>query len=275
MKTIKLKIIDGYRIIDSIQSADGFIDPEETKKIVNVKIQKTETFIEISRLKTEMYKYVVQAKQAFISAKNAKTESEKQVFVNEYQKRREDEKGIEEKLKPLAKILKQEYRDLTIANAKYTGLPALEEYREDDEAETIADEMIAATQNNSLLALNDDGTRSEIPDYRGKKYWNKKSGSWTGVEISNIGVKPVSGAILDADLTESQREEIAEQHEKERIEKLSAKQKEAEKDSVIDSIAAQADSMRGKLEIQGDKNALKKAQEWYAEQLTEIELKYA
>lgn len=274
MKTIKTQEIDGYTVITNVNGAGGFIDPVATQKVVAVKIQDSTTYIEIERLKSEMIKLAVAAKQAMRNAQRAKTATEKKPFWDEYQARQEDIKKIQANLYPLAQTLKREVSALTVEHAIYFGLPTCERYVEDDDAEIIANAMAEATTNNAVLAIVDDDT-VEVVDYRGKRYHQKKDGKWITAEITRLGVEPAAGAIADSDLSEAQRAEIIEQAETDRIAALKSTDKEKEKNQVIAGLKSQAAQLKSEYEIEGDAEALTKAQAWYQEQVQVVELKYA
>lgn len=274
MKTIKTQTIDGYRVITGIYDGAGFIDPVATKKIVDVEITKSETYREIERLKSNALGLAVQAKQAQRNARTAKTDAERRQFWSEYQNRHDDIDAIQAQLLPLATTLKKEISALTLEHARYFNLPPDEEYRDDAEAQAIADAMTTALDNGAVLALAGNEI-VEVKDRRGKRYYQKTGEKWTASDITALGIEPAATAIAEADLSESQRSEIAEQFEAERIAKLKTTDKVAEKTAVLDALAGQAQAMKGKLEIMGDAEALAKAMAWYDTESAKTEAKYA
>lgn len=284
MKTIKLQNIDGYTVIKSVNPAGGFIDPEETKKIVAVEIQKSETFQQIEAIKLQMRDIAIAAKVAYKAANQAlfkarqvnpkaKSSAVADAQWSEYRAQMGKFREAQEALLPLAITLKSEISALTLKHAVYFNLQPGEEYREDAEADAIAEAMAAAAEKNAVLAIADKKL-VEVADYRGRKFWKKKAGAWTGAEITALAVEPVAGAIEDSTLTDDQRTEIAAQLEAERISKMKAADRDAEKAAALDGIAAQANAMRGKLEIMGDAEALSKSQAWYQEQSGKVVEKY-
>jgi len=80
--------------------------------------------------------------------------------------------------------------------------------------------------------------------------------------------------IAESKLSESQRAEISLQLETERISKMSKADKAKEKEQRESGLKAQAVQMRNELEISNDKDALKKAQEWLAAELTKLDEVY-
>ncbi|MEJ2043687.1 MAG: hypothetical protein P8X74_03675 [Reinekea sp.] len=105
-----------------------------------------------------------------------------------------------------------------------------------------------------------------VVDYRGEWY-SKVDDKWILNNIVEIGVNPFVNDISKSDLTPEQLEEI-------RLQNLTPEQKTAEKEQAIESAAMQAANMRSKLDIQGDQDALTKAQDWYNGKVAEIEAKY-
>lgn len=279
MKTIKTRNIDGYEVVESVNAAEGFIDTESTKKIVAVELAKSKTYIEIERLKSQIQTLVVQAKQSQRSAQRATTAEERTQYWNEYKRRGDEIKAIETQLLPLAAAIKNEYADLVLKHAIYFPIPprdgVVEEYVEDSEGEVIA--AARGEAKDAVIAIDrSKGGRDilEVADYRGRRYWHKQDGKWTGTEISTLGIAPVAAAIAEADLSADDRAEIAEQVESERIAKLKPAEIESERAARLDSLAAEAQMMRGKIEIAGGKDALKTAQEWYATEAAKVVEKY-
>ena len=124
--------------------------------------------------------------------------------------------------------------------------------------------MVSATENNCYVDIN----LKEICDNRGKTAWIKSGGKWSGRSITKIGDEIKTGEITEVN------EEIIAQLESERISKLSAKEKEAEKTAAINSLGSQAAFMRSTLEIQGDIKALEKSKEWYNTEVEKVNVKY-
>ena len=116
---------------------------------------------------------------------------------------------------------------------------------------------------------------SVIPDYRGVEYWLKDEG-WTKNVIEKINIPLPGIAVLPVDLTPENIAEITTEAETRRITGLSAADKTAEKQLVIDGVATQAAAMRSKLEIQGTAaaGALKTSQDWYNAEVVVVEDKY-
>ena len=270
MKLLIIQEIDGIDVIAKIDNANGMVDPEMSKAAAKKLLNKTATAIEIDRIKSQMAVYAKQMIQARRNAKMAKSDAERQAFIDEYNTREVQFKELQEDLNPLAVTLKSEFQDLIRSNAVYFIPPPGNKLIEDANAESIQTKLTAAI--NSDLLLNRD--LKSLCDHRGKRYFKKNSGKWQMQEITKIGVEPANGSILEADLTDDNKIEISEQAETDRIAALKPADRLAEKDRIIEGLAGEGNAMRGRLEIQGDKDALKKSQDWYNAELAKVEEKY-
>jgi hypothetical protein len=116
---------------------------------------------------------------------------------------------------------------------------------------------------------------SIIDDLRNKEFFGKPSDKWEKIKVEKLG-ETIDRAIYKyyEDLIDSEKLEISIQFEQDRISELSTEEKTKEKEMVIDNLAGEALNMRGKLEIQGDSEALIKSQAYYQEKLIEINKKY-
>jgi len=271
MKTLAKVEIDGYKIITNIFDAGGLIDQEATKEIVKKEIVKTDCYKNIEKIKKEMQVYANQATEARKNLKFAKTDQEKRKFQDEYTLRHGQIKELEKDLYPLSKELKEVRRDLVNEHAVYFQTVSGDEVVDDTKAETVRQLMIEATSEGKVITEN----LEKISNNKGKVYYKKNGSEWVKLEIKKLGEDPQSGAILVADLSESQLKEIAEYEEKERIKKLTSAHKTSEKESVIESLKSQAAIMKNKLEIEGDNKALKKAQDWLSAETDKVNIKYS
>jgi hypothetical protein len=271
MKTIKTEKIDGLDIVVGISDAAGFIDPEATRKVVEVEIQKTQVWKDLESKKAQMQVYANQAAQAARNARKAKTPSERNGFNGEYQDNWKKIKDVQKDMLPIAQAIKLKYGELMTAHAKYFSLNPSETYVEDAEAEEIENLMIEATAAGEVVARD----KSRVKDFRGRRFWKKSGSTWAMAEITKLGDKPASGAVEESVLTESQRAEIAEQIKKERIASMKSADKAKEKAAVLSGAVKQAGLMKSELEVQGDSQALKKSKDWLADETARIELKYA
>lgn len=271
MKALTTQKIDGFDIITRVCPAEGFIDPEETKKIVNVEIEKTDAWKDIETIKNQMQTYAHQAMQAKRNTGSARTESERTKFWDEYRGRVAQMAELQDQLKPLAVNLKSKQKDLIMGHARYFKPRDGEEIIDDKYAEKVEMKMIKATSGGNLIDKNLD----EIVNHKGKKFWNKVSGKWNKTEIYKIGVNSPVGAMEENELDEEEKAEITVQMETERITALSIVEKETEKSNALAVLLGRATMMRSELEILGDPDALKKSQEWLADETILVEEKYA
>jgi hypothetical protein len=138
---------------------------------------------------------------------------------------------------------------------------------DDEHAEQIQSKLDGMGEHQLLL-----GSGDYIADYQGVEYQIKKAGKWEKEQINEIGVNLPSGAILDKDLTQEQKNEISAQQEKDRITALTTEEKEDEKRSKLHVLAREAITKAEEAELLGetfDKQA------WLQPKRTEIELLYA
>ena len=262
MKTKITQNIDGYDIIIGIGEAQ--IDGVATMPIVMTALKETNEYKAVEVKKQELSVILNSAATAMKNARNSKTQSDKNGFVKEYQEALENSKVIESELKELVLPLQAKQKELISKHAIYFQPKNGETIITTDEATAIETAMISATENNCYVDIN----LKEICDNRGKTAWSKSGGTWSSRSITKLGDEIKSGEITEIN------DEIIAQLESERISKLSAKEKEAEKTAAINSLGSQAAFMRSTLEIQGDSKALEKSKEWYNAEVEKINLKY-
>lgn len=270
MKLLIIQQINGIDIIAKIDNAHGMIDPEASKAAAKKHLCKTATSIEIDRIKSQLGVYAKQMIQAMRNAKIAKYDAERRSFSDEYKTRELQFKELQKDLHPLAVTIKSEFQDLIRKHAIYFIPPPGNELIEDTEADAIQIKLTAAISNGLLLGRD----LKPLCDHRGERYFVKSSGKWKMQEITKIGIEPVKGSINESDLTDDNKTEISEQAEADRIAGLKPADKLAEKDRAISGIADAGNAMRGRLEIQGDKDALKKSQAWFQTESAKVEEKY-
>ena len=262
MKTRITQNIDGYDIIIGIGEAQ--IDGVKTMPIVTEALKLTDEYKSVEAKKQELSVVLNQAASAMKNARDSKTQSDKNKFVAEYQQNLEKSKSIQEDLKLLIAPLQGKEKELIQKHAVYFQPKEGETVITTEEAETIETAMQNATSNNKFLDVN----LKEICDNRGKTAWSKSGGKWSKREITKIGDEIKAGEITEVN------DEIIAQLESERIASLTPLEKSKEKESIIASLKTQAVQMRMGLEIQNDKDALKKSQEWYNSEAQKVEIKY-
>ena len=273
MKTIITQNIDSYDVVTALSEAGGFIDPVETRKAIESKIKETETVKRVEAIHKQMNDLARQGTKLKSEVKELLKLGKKNEANQAYQKSNEkyaEMKDFEPELKSLFLKMKEEYRELMINNAIYFQPKPGEEFVEDAEAQEIKALLAEAIPAGQLVTKD----KKKIADNRGRRYWKKSGSTWQMTEIYKLGDEPASGQTAESDLSESQRKEITTQLETERINKMSKADKAKEKEQIESGLRAQAVQMRNELEIAGDKDALKKAQDWLAAELAKIDEKY-
>lgn len=262
MKTKITQNIDGYDIIIGIGEAQ--IDGVATMPIVENALRETAEYKSVEAKKQELSVVLNGAAQALKNARNSKTQSEKNGYVTEYQQSLEKSKAIESELKELIAPLQAKQQELILKHAVYFHPKQGEFIITPEEAELIENAMITANLHNNFLDVN----MQEICDNRGKTAWIKSGGKWSKREITKIGDELKPGEITEIN------DEIITQLEAERIAGLTPLEKSKEKAVIIQGLLAESIQMKTGLEIQGDKDALKKSQDWYNVEVSKVDEKY-
>lgn len=265
--TIITQQVDGYDVIAGISTP--MIDAEQTRPLVNKYLATTDVAAKIDGIQKEIASHAraaAVAKEASKSAKYKGKDDEAANHAADYRFRWEKVKECQEQLKaPVAELValrQKATEDLAVYHQPKPG----------EIIKANGDEIIAklksAIDNGCVLTTD----LKEVIDNRGKTFFKKSGGKWIVQEITKLGEEPMSGSVEK--LTESELAEMSEQAEENRVANLKTSDRETEKQMILDGIASQAVSMRSKLEIQGDKDALKKSQDWYKEQVAAVEKKY-
>jgi len=288
-------MIDGLEIITGIDRKQ--IDRVETEKRIKLQVEELKEFkaIKARNEKSKLYnaniQSAVKAQKAIIDTvaifkqvpagavtDDDLTFQQRERMKNLKEKIDFNKAQINELLKDLPALtekLKQKKTQLLRENAIYFEMPV----NIINLSEKQAVEYLRLLKNNKhyrkrtkvkkLLTI--DG--KIIIDYRGEKVW-LESDRWTYRVITSLTDTIDSLEIADRDLTDEQKQEITEQGETERINSLSPEEKKNEIATLKESLLAQSINMKSKLEIQGDKEALKKSQEWYNLELLKLNDKY-
>lgn len=263
MKTVLYNVIDGLKIITGF--ALPTVDPVETNRIVDGytdeqgefhpgKIHETPEHQAAEAKKAEFYQAINDLKSAAVAKDEVK-----------YRNALEAMKVRQEELRPLARARAEKIIALRLQNAVHfeprTGEVIM--------AAAEADERLEAIQNapqGTLIALGG----SIVEDNRGKVFFRRISGKWGRTHIVKLGDKIPSGAILEQDVTETQRTEI----ERDRVRALPEELRMKEREKVLSLVLKSAGAMRSDLEIQGDPDALQKSQDWYQAERARLETLY-
>lgn len=253
-KTIITTKIDGYDIITGFGTLQ--IEAIETKKVVDPVMAASDEVKAVEAKSKELQSASKQYSDAMKSAREAFKNGNtglhsKHVYTAGQQEERM--KGIQAELVDLIHVAKSKRQEIWNDSIVYHE-PKKGEILLEDAVEVKYMEL----QKGELLTV--DG--EVVKDNRGVKY--VKDGAVQ--TVTSIGVEP-EGPLME-DVTPEQFEEM-------RLDAMSDKEKADELATVTDGLASQAATMRAKLEIQGDKDALEKAQDWYNAELTIAQEKYA
>lgn len=180
-------------------------------------------------------------------------------------------KNIQEELPAVEEKLKTVVTGIMKKNAVYFNLKSDGENAIEETKALVLKKALSGLKKGEFLLA--DGTIQA--DFRNKTFYGKISGVWDKVECKLLSDTVDLGLYkLMEDLTDEERQEMAIQFEADRISGLSEEDKSAELQMVKDNLVSQAVAMRNKLEIQGDREALVKSQEWYKAELVIAEEKY-
>jgi hypothetical protein len=267
-KVILTKKVDGHEVIVGFRKLS--IEPIETKKIVDVEIEKTAEFIDNG------VKYNQKITAIKLSSEKKKAAGEKQ--------KKNDKAGAdalwadaviidkqvetyEEELKVLSRDLAAKKKELMQTHAVYFEPSRGEIAKSDDEIAVLMDKV--ATAQGFVCP---DGT--VLADNRGARFAVDKNGKWNYHEIVSIGVDIPADAIMYDDLDADQKKAVDLQREIDAASKLSAADRVQCKSLESEKALNEAAGLRSKLEIQGADDALEQSQEFYNSRLSELEVIY-
>lgn len=267
MKTVITQEINGYTII--IGFGNPVIDPVETAKIIKPMLEDSNELKAVKQKIKEVGARQRMAIQAMKESARLKIRGDQKFKEKEAEAAAHFQivKELQEEAKPLKGPLKQKRIELIKENAIYFEPKQNEMIIDNDQHAELKTKELGEF---GRLCL--DG--SVVYDYTKETGYSKIGDGWV-INTFPFGAQISTEVILERDLTEEQKEEIAEQNEKDRVAGLSAAGKEAEKLSAINSAASQAANMRNVLEIQSDPEALTKAQDFYNSEVEKINTKYA
>lgn len=258
MNTVITKEIDGYNIIVGIGQAQ--IDPVETKKAMVKKCENTPEKKEVERLYNEMGMLTKAKRDSYLAYMEAHRNKDSKKIIQFETELKTRDKQIEE-IKPVMieaiQAMKAKEREIWLDNVVYFTPRAGEKLITDKEQVDIMAALKTVDEKKAFISED----LKEIPDHRGVFY--VKDGQLIG--ITKLGEVP--DGKLTKDCTPEELEEI-------RISGLTQDGKAAEYEQAQQGLLAQASQMRSGLEIEGDKNALKKSQDFYNKELKKIQNKY-
>lgn len=261
MQTIIYKEIEGYKIIIGYSKLS--INPVETQKVVNGLIEEEENTKRIKTLKIQMNtlnKQIFEIKKSAIKGLLKEQEEQIENYQNQIQEILVEIINAED-------IKKKRIIELKKENAVYFPPAKYELIKTDEEIKTLR--AVKLTKNQLL-----DVDGNIVNNYTGISWWIKTD-KWQVVKCK-LGEIPPAGGKEYKDLTESEKQEINEQNEKDRILSLNITEKEKEKQNKIDAAGIEAAQKRSILEIQGipADDALNQVQEWYNQEVAILEEKY-
>jgi hypothetical protein len=266
MKTILFKEIDGYEILTGF--GNPAVDPIETRKAAGLVLETTEEYKQLAALRARNAEVQEQRRMAMTDLKKEKDPAKRRDAENRYKDAMMLAEQLESQAAELAPRFAEKERTCLRDNAVYFEPRPGERIVEDAEVGRLTVAVDAAGPGYLV-----DTAGTAVPDFRGKVFWLKTADGWTRQDVNTIGIEPVGKPYED--LNDSERLEVQEQLESERVAGLKAEEKNAEKAAAVDAAASQAALMRSKLEIQGDAKALDKAREWYDAEVVRIEALYA
>jgi hypothetical protein len=109
-----------------------------------------------------------------------------------------------------------------------------------------------------------------IDDWRNTEYWVKNQ-VWKKQKIETLGETLPANRVLEEDLTESQRKEMAEEKKSERISKLTPEERATEKQDRLNTLKREATLLKSDAEIAGEPFD---AAAWFQAKKAEVEAKY-
>lgn len=248
-KTVLYHEIDGHKIITGFD--EPAIDPVETAKIVSERIKET----------TE-YQAVEAKKKEYAEATNKLNAAAKAKDNAAYQNALGIMSVLQDELKSLAGAMAEKITALRRAHAIYFEPRNGEVIVDAEEAERLYT-AIQGRPDGVFITLGGE----QVHDNRGKVFFHKASGKWQRGQIVRLGDNIPSGATIEADLTDSQRDDV----EGDRIGALSVEAKKKEKDKALALAMRASQTMRSELDIKGDAKALEKSQKHYKAETARIE----
>lgn len=263
-KTVIYETIDGHDVIKGFDRPT--VDPVETSKIVNGYEGKQGLIHETPEYQaaqTKKAEYSQAVKELSVLQKKYKKGAR---VSGEDQNKWNTALGVmqvrQDELKPLARKLSDKTLALRREHAVYFTPRHGEVIMAADEVDALG-AKIKARKSGTVITL--DG--SEVEDNRNCIFFRKSGGKWGRTHIVRLGDKVPADAVLDQDVTDTQRNEI----ERDRVLSLPDTEKAAEKAVAMGAALNMAAGMRSRLEIQSDSKALAKSKKAYEAEVARIE----
>jgi hypothetical protein len=157
--------------------------------------------------------------------------------------------------------------DLIAENIVFARLGSNQKQVNDAEGQVLAALFNTLAPHEKLLLSGE-----KVLDLRGTEYWIKQSGNWNKHKIEELGQTLPPGAVLPETLSRSQRKEIDEQAEVERVAVLTPEEKMAEMETALASARHEIRIQKEDAEAVGEPFD---APAEYQSRKTKIEEKYA
>ena len=263
MKTIFHANIDGFEVVLGFGEAFGLIDPVATNIKIAPLLQACPEQQQMSVLNQSIGARRQEAAQAFSLADAARVRGDGATMTREnanYAAKLQEIAELEKQLPERIRAFEVARSAIVDANAVYTHPPQGEDLIDDVQAGTLQTAHALRGDGQQLLM-----TGEYVRDLRGRDFY-LAGPPWAHKVIDKLGEDMPAGAIVPDQLTDAQRQEIADEAEAARVAALTPEQAQAEADAKSAAILAQAAQMRSELEIQGDAQALAKSQAWYKAQ---------
>ena len=290
MIVAKTKDIDGIKTVIGLSELQ--VDPVETERAIKEEYQKSDEYQALAVRLTKIRSYTQginsdekSASKVFLRAAqrlnkivqdvkredmNAGENEKLLELANLVMAKRGSIKSIEAELPEVDVNLKQKRLELMNKHAVYFE-PGKDDVKLSEIQVAEFRPKLKSRGKKQFLTL--DG--EIIDDNRGRiTYFKNSDDSWNIKTIAVLNEKIDSLAVFSEDLTDMQRQEVAEYQEAVRIAGLDVIKKSEELESMKEQAAGQAAFMRSKLEIQEDSDALTKAKDWYNAEVSKLEDKY-
>jgi len=288
MKAIKYRISGQRKIVTGF--ADLNPDPEATRENIKGELEKTLEAKAVTAAVTELEPYIKMMSDAIRDRNQAVKDgnlNQADVHHAKYEQRYDEYSVKQKKIIELKPAYKKKYAELARAGAVYFE-PGLNQvaanlaqynsvshkfygYVDKDHPEN----NVAKITDIEALELNEDLTFQVVQDFSGRTYWLFLNERWESHYVDLVGEPLPENGILDADITELQRQDIETQELTDKILGMTAAEKAAELAIIEDQLATEAAAMRGKLEIKGVSTALTDSQSWYQAELATLTNLYA
>jgi len=278
MQSLQTETIDEFTIITGFQNRP--INPIETRKQCAKAIVETDEVGTLRTKQEEQSRYITKLGETRKKAAYHLGLSESGIHVgrNKLASENQDKiaqgfvgtlNEINEELKPLALACTAKSKDILRNGPVFFEPRNGEIIKTEPEIEILKTKFAEKGEVQQVLENGD-----FIDDFRGQVFHRKVSGKWTEWVIETLGTDKPTGSKSQDELTESEKTEIEEQKESERVDQLSAEEKTSEYNSKKSEIAVKSQSLENELKFDGDVDYQSKAQTFYNTELDKLKTKY-